>query len=127
MNQAKTMSVPQAGALYYDLGRNASYQAARRGDIPTIKIGRLLRVPIIAMERRLIEAGEPSDTPVSTAPAHNPSLPFQILNDGAGTSGGAEPSRLSRSRQGRPRGSAPSSTPIRPDAKPTDTSSMEEN
>ncbi len=47
----KTMSVPQAGDIYYELGRNASYEAARRGDIPTIRVGRLLRVPVAAMER----------------------------------------------------------------------------
>ena len=49
----RTMSVPQAGRHYYNLGRNASYAAVRRGDIPVIKIGRLLRVPVPAMERRL--------------------------------------------------------------------------
>jgi hypothetical protein len=49
----RTMSVPQAGRIYYDLGRNASYEAAKRGDIPTIRIGRLLRVPVSAMERKL--------------------------------------------------------------------------
>jgi hypothetical protein len=43
------------GRRYFDLGRNASYEAARRGDIPTIKIGRLLRVPVIALERKLEE------------------------------------------------------------------------
>ncbi len=47
----KTMSVPEAGDIYYELGRNASYEAARRGDIPTIRVGRLLRVPVAAMER----------------------------------------------------------------------------
>ena len=51
--QPKTLTVPQAGKLYFDLGRNASYEAARRGEIPTIKIGRLLRVPVAAMERKL--------------------------------------------------------------------------
>jgi hypothetical protein len=55
------MSVPDAGRLYYDLGRNASYEAARRGDIPTIRIGRLLRVPVVAMERRLALAGTELD------------------------------------------------------------------
>jgi hypothetical protein len=53
----KTMSVPEAGKAYFDLGRNASYEAAKRGDIPTIRIGRLLRVPIVAMERKLDDAG----------------------------------------------------------------------
>ena len=51
--QPKTLTVPEAGRVYFDLGRNASYEAARRGDIPTIKIGRLLRVPIVALERML--------------------------------------------------------------------------
>jgi hypothetical protein len=53
----KTLSVPQAGRDYFDLGRNASYEAAKRGDIPTIRIGRLLRVPVVALERKLEEAG----------------------------------------------------------------------
>jgi hypothetical protein len=49
----KTMSVPEAGRTYFNLGRNASYEAARRGDIPTIRVGRLLRVSVVAMEQRL--------------------------------------------------------------------------
>jgi hypothetical protein len=52
-----TMSVPAAGKRYFDLGRNASYEAARRGDLPTIRIGKLLRVPIAALDRKLEEAG----------------------------------------------------------------------
>jgi hypothetical protein len=54
--QPKTLTVPDAGRIYYGLGRNASYDAAKRGDIPTIKVGRLLRVPVAAMERRLEQA-----------------------------------------------------------------------
>jgi hypothetical protein len=53
----KTISVPQAGREYFGLGRKASYEAARRGDIPTIKIGRLKRVPVGAMERKLEAVG----------------------------------------------------------------------
>jgi len=59
MDQPKTLTVPEAGRVYFDLGRNASYEAARRGDIPTIRIGRLLRVPVVALER-MLEATEPS-------------------------------------------------------------------
>jgi hypothetical protein len=56
--QPKTLSVPEAGKLYFGLGRNASYDAATRGDIPTIKIGpKLLRVPIRALEEMLNSAG----------------------------------------------------------------------
>jgi hypothetical protein len=56
--QCKTLTVPEAGRQYFDLGRNASYEAARRGEIPTIKIGRLLRVPVVALERKLEETGK---------------------------------------------------------------------
>lgn len=48
--------VPEAGAMI-GLGRNASYAAAKRGDIPTIKIGKLIRVPKAAFHR-LLEATE---------------------------------------------------------------------
>jgi len=48
-----TMTVPEAGEKYYGLGRDASYAAAQRGDIPFIRVGRLLRVPVAAMDRKL--------------------------------------------------------------------------
>jgi hypothetical protein len=48
-----TMSVPEAGKKYFDLSRDGSYRAAERGEIPTIRVGRLLRVPVRAMERLL--------------------------------------------------------------------------
>ena len=38
---------------YSGLSRNSSYAAAERGEIPTIRVGRLLRVPVRAMERLL--------------------------------------------------------------------------
>tara|TARA_Y100000294_G_scaffold167895_1_gene177518 strand:+ start:1133 stop:1285 length:153 start_codon:yes stop_codon:yes gene_type:complete len=47
------MSVPEWGKQYFDLGRNASYEAVKRGDIPTIRIGRKIRVPVVAAERKL--------------------------------------------------------------------------
>jgi Helix-turn-helix domain len=52
------ISVPQAGKKYFGLSRNGAYAAATRGDIPTIKIGRLLRVPVRALEQMLDRAGE---------------------------------------------------------------------
>jgi hypothetical protein len=55
MLEPKTLTAPEAGRIYFRLGRNASYDAARRGDLPTIRIGRLLRVPVAAMEQRLTE------------------------------------------------------------------------
>ena len=45
-------SVPEAGRLL-GLSRNSSYEAAKRGEIPTIKIGRLLLVPKVPFHRML--------------------------------------------------------------------------
>jgi Helix-turn-helix domain len=55
-----TISVPEAGERYFGLCRNASYDAAARGDIPVVKIGRLLRVPVRALEAMLDRASRPS-------------------------------------------------------------------
>ncbi len=52
-----TISVPEAGRLYLGIGRDSSYEAVKRGEIPVIRIGKLLRVPIVAMERLLEQAG----------------------------------------------------------------------
>jgi excisionase family DNA binding protein len=48
----KTKSVPEVGRIF-GLSRGAAYAAVRRGDIPAIRIGKLLRVPIAAVERML--------------------------------------------------------------------------
>jgi hypothetical protein len=48
-----TMPVPAAGKKYYGLGRNASYAAAKRGDIPTIEIGHRKFAIVALIERRL--------------------------------------------------------------------------
>lgn len=53
--QRKTYTVDQAAELL-GIGRNTAYEAVRRGEIPTIKIGRRLLVPRTALERML--AGE---------------------------------------------------------------------
>jgi hypothetical protein len=59
MNEAPlTISVPEAGKKYFGLSRNASYDAASRGELPVVKIGRLLRVPVRLLERMLDEAGK---------------------------------------------------------------------
>jgi hypothetical protein len=52
-----TISVPEAGRRYFGLSKKGSYDAASRGEIPTIKIGKLRRVPIRAMEAILDAAG----------------------------------------------------------------------
>ena len=52
-----TLSVPEAGKTYFGLSRNGAYAAANRGEIPTIKIGKLLRVPVRALEQKLDAVG----------------------------------------------------------------------
>ena len=56
--EPKTMSIPEAGRIYLGLSRDSAYEAAKAGLIPFIQVGRLKRVPIIAMERMLERAAE---------------------------------------------------------------------
>jgi excisionase family DNA binding protein len=52
-----TLSVPEAGQLL-GIGRTTAYDAARAGQIPTVKIGKRLLVPVAALERLLaVEVG----------------------------------------------------------------------
>ncbi|TIW73406.1 MAG: helix-turn-helix domain-containing protein [Mesorhizobium sp.] len=53
------MTVPEAGAKL-GLGRNAAYEAAAKGEIPTIRIGKLIKVPKVALERMLDNASSVS-------------------------------------------------------------------
>ena len=43
------------------IGRSSAYAAARRGEIPTVRLGRRLLVPKIAFERLLQPTGDRSD------------------------------------------------------------------
>jgi len=45
-----TMGVPAAGKKYFGLGRNASYEAAKRGEIPTIRIGSRIFAVVAKLE-----------------------------------------------------------------------------
>jgi hypothetical protein len=58
--ERKTLSVVEAGGIYFGLSRASSYAAAKRGDLPTLKIGKLIRVPVVAMEKMLEQAGKPA-------------------------------------------------------------------
>lgn len=51
-----TMTIPEA-AKKLGIGRNQGYEAARNGQIPTIKIGKRLLVPVTALEKKLESAG----------------------------------------------------------------------
>jgi excisionase family DNA binding protein len=47
-----TLTVPEAGKRL-GLGRNASYAAAKRGELPVLRFGKRLVVPIAALQRKL--------------------------------------------------------------------------
>ncbi|MGE0117655.1 MAG: helix-turn-helix domain-containing protein [Dongiaceae bacterium] len=48
-----TYTIPEVAAML-GVGRNQGYDAAKRGEIPTIKIGKRLLVPRAAMARLLL-------------------------------------------------------------------------
>ena len=98
-----TLSVPAAGKKYFGLSRNGAYDAAKRGELPVIKIGRKLFVPIRALEAMLDRARasrryERRDLPpMRQAVAGDCSAPCSFLF--SGPSGGLSPI-LDRRRNG---------------------------
>jgi excisionase family DNA binding protein len=52
-----TLSVPEAAAVL-GISRDAAYDAARRGELPTLRFGRRILVSRAALDR-LLNAGEP--------------------------------------------------------------------
>ncbi len=57
--QQPTITVTEAGR-FLGLGKASAYEAVRRGDIPTIRIGRRLLVPTAALRRLLQLDGSPA-------------------------------------------------------------------
>ena len=51
-NTQRTISVPAAGAIL-GISRLSAYRAATKGQIPTIRLGRLIRVPVQAFDELL--------------------------------------------------------------------------
>ena len=59
------MSVEET-APFVGLGRSSAYEAARRGEIPTIRFGRSLRVPTAKLRQMLgIDAEPEPDSPTA--------------------------------------------------------------
>jgi hypothetical protein len=61
IDESKTMSVPKAGKIYFGLGRDASYDAAKAGQIPVLRFGengKRVRAIVPAIERMLLGAGK---------------------------------------------------------------------
>lgn len=57
----ETFDLWPTAARLLNIGKNGAYQAAARGEIPTVKIGRRLLVSRRALQRLL--DGEPASTP----------------------------------------------------------------
>lgn len=55
-SESLTFSIPDAGRRV-GLGRNASYAAAKRGELPVVWYGRLGRVPKVALAKQLERVG----------------------------------------------------------------------
>jgi DNA binding domain, excisionase family len=56
----RTLSVSEAGKVL-GIGRSAAYEAARSGQLPTIRIGRRILVPLVALERLLDPKCKPAE------------------------------------------------------------------
>ncbi len=58
-NPSGVMAVQEA-ASFLGIGRNTAYEAIRRGEIPSVRIGRRILVPKMALQRLLqADASEP--------------------------------------------------------------------
>lgn len=65
MTGSMTYTVEEAARLL-GVSRGVGYEAARRGELPTIRLGRRLVVPKIALERMLgLNDRSPADEPGS--------------------------------------------------------------
>jgi excisionase family DNA binding protein len=54
------LTIPEAGRLL-GLGRTASYEAVRRGDLPVLRINGRRLVPVAKLEQLLGRAIDPAD------------------------------------------------------------------
>ncbi len=60
MDERRVLTVPEAGKLH-GIGRNSAYEAAGNGEIPVVRIGKRLLVPVVALDRLLDEAGRQNE------------------------------------------------------------------
>ena len=55
--QRRTYTVVEVARIL-GIGRTAAYEAARTGDLPSVRIGRRILVPKAALERLLLQSGD---------------------------------------------------------------------
>ncbi len=58
---ARTVTVEQAAKLL-GISRNSAYEAVRQGQIPSIRIGKRLVIPVVQLER-LLDKGAGNNAP----------------------------------------------------------------
>jgi excisionase family DNA binding protein len=61
----KTVTVEEA-AMLLGIGRGTAYEAARRGELPTLRFGRRLLVPLAALDQLLGAEPRPVDREPTT-------------------------------------------------------------
>ena len=61
MDERVVYTIEEVAALL-GISRSSGFNGARTGELPTIRIGRRLLVPRVALERMLDQAGQPHDT-----------------------------------------------------------------
>ena len=60
LRRRATITVPEA-ALLLGIGRSACFEAARRGELPTLRLGRRVLVPVPALLRMLGSSDDGAD------------------------------------------------------------------
>lgn len=61
-NDTTTVLTVEEAAKLLRIGRTAAYEAVKRGEIPSVQIGRSLRIPRAALERMLAQASQEETT-----------------------------------------------------------------
>ena len=59
--ERKTLTVPEAAELL-GIGRGTAYESIRRGELPAIRLGKRLLVPVEALNRMLSAAARDDET-----------------------------------------------------------------
>src|ERR1700730_6926124 len=101
-DECLTYSIPHAGKLL-GYSRNTAYDAAKRGELPTIRLGRKIRVPKAALQRLLDGAASASRQP-GWGNGHE-----RVLTRSRGSTGRNWPGRPAGSRRDAAERSAPPS------------------
>jgi excisionase family DNA binding protein len=63
MDERQTYTIEEAARII-GIGRNSAFEAAKRGEIPVIRVGRRILVPRVALDR-LLEARGKAEAPTA--------------------------------------------------------------